>query len=293
MRLLLLTQLIFVFLYIGFCTGPGKSGIKFPDLEGWNKSQEIQVYSPENLYEYINGAADFYLTYNFEELQVIEYRAGQDKSILAEVYRHKTAVYAFGIYSHEKPESGTFLDIGAQGYYEDILLNFLAGKYYVKLNSYNLSDQEKKILPGLAEKLAAILNTDSSLPEILGCFPTENKIQNSEKFIARNFLGYDFFNYCFVSDYGDPMDPFTVFIIETKDSDESKSVLKKYFEFIKHNEQEIKKADYSLKDPYHGDISISWQDRYIWGIIKLADFTQKTVYLGIIRENLKKRQFIK
>jgi hypothetical protein len=45
----------------------------FPVLAGWTQQNAIQKYNPDNLYEYINGAADLYLTYDFQELQVAEY----------------------------------------------------------------------------------------------------------------------------------------------------------------------------------------------------------------------------
>jgi hypothetical protein len=62
----------------------------FPPINGWVKTGEIQTFSPDNLYEYINGAADLYLKYEFQELQVAEYQGSEKASITVEVYRHKT-----------------------------------------------------------------------------------------------------------------------------------------------------------------------------------------------------------
>ena len=46
--------------------------LKFPEIPGWKQSGEIQTFTPKTLYEYINGAADLYLSYDFEELKVAE-----------------------------------------------------------------------------------------------------------------------------------------------------------------------------------------------------------------------------
>ncbi|MHB9098605.1 MAG: DUF6599 family protein, partial [Syntrophales bacterium] len=119
--------LFFPFLLIGWmlANGPsswaadGEGGIySFPEMAGWKQSGEIQIYSRENLYDYIDGAADLYLKYDFQELKVADYENDRKASVTIEVYRHKTPVHAFGIYSQERLGDANYLDIGAQGYGE-------------------------------------------------------------------------------------------------------------------------------------------------------------------------------
>jgi len=45
-----------------------------PELESWTLVDSPQVYHPENLFEYINGAAESYISYGFKELIVAEYK---------------------------------------------------------------------------------------------------------------------------------------------------------------------------------------------------------------------------
>ena len=91
----------------------------FPEVTGWRQSGEIQTFIPKTLFEYINGGADLYLTYDFQELKVAEYSNEKKASVTIEVYRHKTPTHAFGIYSQERLSDANFLDIGSQGYIED------------------------------------------------------------------------------------------------------------------------------------------------------------------------------
>ena len=37
----------------------------FPPIEDWTISENIEIYSPETLYDAINGAADSYLRYGW------------------------------------------------------------------------------------------------------------------------------------------------------------------------------------------------------------------------------------
>jgi len=40
--------------------GLGRRGTySFPEMAGWKQSGEIQIYSPANLYDYIDGGATF------------------------------------------------------------------------------------------------------------------------------------------------------------------------------------------------------------------------------------------
>src|SRR5512145_3220618 len=73
----------------------------FPDLPGWKKKLVETVYTPGNLWELINGAADIFLSYNFQDLQMAEYE-NKDEMIRVEIYRHKTGNDTYGIYSAER-----------------------------------------------------------------------------------------------------------------------------------------------------------------------------------------------
>ncbi|MFA5818713.1 MAG: hypothetical protein WC854_05490, partial [Bacteroidales bacterium] len=42
----------------------------FPELEGFKKTTNYPVFGPENLWDFINGAADTYLAYGFVDLHV-------------------------------------------------------------------------------------------------------------------------------------------------------------------------------------------------------------------------------
>ena len=131
--------------------GSGKD-VRFPQIAGWRLAAEIQRFEPKTLYEYINGAADLYLACDFEELQVAEYGNAQKASIIVEVYRHRTPRDAFGIYSQERLPEANVLPVGAQGYIDKNILNFVAGRYYVKISSANTGAEDREVLQAFATK---------------------------------------------------------------------------------------------------------------------------------------------
>ena len=44
----------------------GSNATDFPDIKGWQPQGEVLRYNSENLYEYINGAADQFIAYGFQ-----------------------------------------------------------------------------------------------------------------------------------------------------------------------------------------------------------------------------------
>jgi len=260
----------------------------FPEITGWKQSGEIQTFIPKTLYEYINGAADLYLMYDFEELKVAEYQNEKKASVTTEVYRHKNPLYAFGIYSQERLPNANYINVGAQGYVESNVLNFLNGRYYVKISSYNTGAKDQEILLTFAKKVAENLGEKGILPPILASFPEEGKLKNSEKFIAKNFLGYSFLHSSFTADYELAGKKFKLFVIEPADKIEYKNMIQKYLEQTGKAEKSIAEGRYLIRDPHHGEIELYWRGKYIWGIFNLLDSNLRSKYLKLIEDGLTK-----
>lgn len=275
-----------------FLWGPGAEtkNFSFPEITGWKQSGEIQTFSPKTLFEYINGDADLYLMYDLQELKVTEYLNEKKASVIVDVYRHKTPTYAFGIYSQERLSNANIIDIGAQGYIEKNVLNFVSGPYYVKLNSYNTGAGDEEILLNFAKKVSENLGEKGRLPSILSSFPQEGKKNNSEKFISINFLGYAFLHSAFTADYELSGKKFKLFVIEGAEKSDCKGMIQKYLQQTKSPEKNIAEGLYTISDPYHGDIELHWKGKYIWGILNVSDRSLRSKYLKLFEVGLDKKK---
>ena len=258
----------------------------FPNLEGWKRSSEVRVYAPETLYEYINGAAVLYLEYDFQELLVVEYRRKKQASVLVETYRHRTPAHAFGIYSQERPPGGLFLDIGAQGYCEAPLLNFIVGNYYVKINGMGNPPAEQALLETFSHALVGTLGGRTSLPDVLVCFPEELRQPNSETFVARNFMGYGFLHSGYTAKYRLDDQAFKLFIIEGADRQDCRQMIERYAESTQYPHVVEEGPLHTFTDPYHGEVTLAWKGNYIWGALDLTDSQLASDYLAKIETQL-------
>lgn len=244
----------------------------FPQLKGWTQKGNPAEYTPDNLYEYINGAADVFLSYDFVKLAVLGYENTQKASFTVDIYHHSSNINGFGIYSQEKPQKGPFITIGTQGYYEKGILNFLKGSYYVKISGYDLGDRDEAVLTGAAKKIAETIEGESRFPKAVDSFPKEGKIENSERYIAQNFLGHSFLHSAFVADYQKDGRKLEVFIIQTNDEKEAKKILDGYLDFAKKKGKEVLNPGenfYRFQDPYYrsnGMMHMKRKGKYIAGL---------------------------
>lgn len=241
------------------------------EVPGFTLKSKPAHYSADNLYEYINGAADLYLNYFFNKLSVFEYRNKQKGSITIDIYEHKDINNGFGIYSSEKPSEGDFLKIGTEGYYEQGILNFFKGKFYVKISSFGIKENEKNILTKVAENFSKQFEKTTGNPEILSAFPIKNKVKNSERYIAKNFLGHSFLHSAFTSDYSENETVYQVFVIETESEKEIKNILNNYKLFLKKKNILLKNENGILHfiDPYYknkGIMFLKHKNNHLWGL---------------------------
>ena len=282
--------MLILFLILGILMTPVSSStvpdLLFPEIPGWTLSGEPQTFSPRTLYEHINGAADLYLASDFEELKVAEYKNEKKASVIVETYRHRTPQDAFGIYSQERTSDGNFIAIGAQGYVDKNILNFVQGSYYVKLNSFDTGAEDREVLRDVATKVATGLGEKAELPSLLSLFPQEGKRGNSEKYLTRNFLGYPFFNGAYSARYEVAGDAFALFLIEAEDRQEARGIIKRYLRQVKHPDRKASEGRYRVSDPHHGVIDLFWKGSYIWGAVDLADTDQRSKILKAFEENL-------
>lgn len=286
----------FTFLIQGLHAGGTDITGIFPGFEGWTKKGKPDLYTPDNLFEYINGAAEVFLSYDFVKLATLTYENKQENSFTVDVYQHSSDKNGFGIYSQEKPQKGNFLDIGTQGYYEKGVLNFLKGGFYVKMSGFDLGDNDEEVLTTAAKALAKALEGSEDFPAVVKCFPEKGKITNSEAYINKNFLGHSFLHSAFVADYGIDGRELQVFIIETGKPGEVEEILNNYTGFLKKKGIPVEKKGtlYRFQDPYYrssGMMNMKIEKNYLWGLFSKND-TAAESFIREIEKNLKKNKLI-
>lgn len=248
----------------------------FPAFDGWQKDKTMQIYQPDNLWDYINGAADNFLSYNFLELQLLSYQKGEQK-IVAELYRHQSGIDAFGKYSQERATASDFEKIGYQGFADYDVFIFVAGKYYVRLEGRGIPENERGVLKDLAQKIALKLRQDTRLPAFTKVLPQENQLENSAQYISKSFLGYEYLHSAFMTSYKEDETKFELFVVKCASPKECKTMWKPY---AKNAKTRLKKGFQEITDPYNGKIFLLWKKNYMLGTFNLKSEELAKDYLN-------------
>ncbi|UCC68308.1 MAG: hypothetical protein JSV79_14590, partial [Armatimonadota bacterium] len=173
-----------------------------PDaVPGWTWREEPRKYSPQTLYEYIDGSADLYLAYGFKEAVVGDYFGSGEggRWITVDIYDMGAPLHAFGIYGAERPPDVEPFAAGTQGYLSESLIAFWQDSYYVKVML--IEGKEAAAARALGKAVAEKLPRPAEMPVELRFIPTEGRIADSERYVKSGALGHKFLVEVVSADY--------------------------------------------------------------------------------------------
>jgi len=200
----------------------GQQGL-FPRLKGYKAVNEYPVYTPDDLWNYIDGAADAYLALGFLDLNITEYKKGK-RSIKAEIYRFGDEAMAFGMYSMERSPGYNFIQVGVQGYNEDGVVFFYKDRYYVKIMTQSESKKVNESMKELAGLIAGRIEGKNEFPALLKLFPSEGLLKNQETYILESVLGHEYLRGAFRASYEIDNDRFDVYFFNCKSTGEASAM---------------------------------------------------------------------
>ncbi len=235
-----------------------------PEISGWTIAPDIEIFSPDNLYQRINGSAPLFLENNFREMTSLVYEKGEDY-ITIQAYRHATPTDAFGMYASERSPEMPFYPIGGEAQGDNSGLYCFAGAIYLKLQASTDSDETGEMLRNIAKGLTNKILPDAGYPELFHKFPAEGRLPNTESYTVSNYIGHEFLKNVYSCMYDLQGSRFQVFLVDAPSKDQARSVLEKYFGFTKQTES-FSEGGLEIKDRYNGTIPCIWKDRYIIGL---------------------------
>ncbi len=264
-----------------------------PAMEGWTLAEQPRVFQPELLYEHIDGAAESYIAYGFKELVVAQFqKAGAETSLSVEIYDMGSGTNAFGIFSAERfPENRT-VEVGLLGYIEGETLNYFAGTDYVKLLCYDGGDETETHLDRFGRAIAGKIGDKGVLPAPLTAFPKQGLIANSEKYIRKNVMGFEFLNNGYTASYAVDGREFECFLVDTDKDQDPAALLKRLLDFHTKDAApaETIAGGFHLKNRYGQHMFLGVQGRFLFGVIRVPEGAVDggMAYLGLMADALKK-----
>jgi hypothetical protein len=236
-------------------------------VPGFERSGPKRQYTPDNLFDYRDGAAEGYLIYSFARMQGIDCKSGS--TILSiDVSDMTDADSAYGMFSANRDPRQPIVKIamGAQVLPQSLL--FAKGKYFVEIieTDGSTDSNQTATLRAFAAKLEPLLEGRDTLPEELAWFPQEG--QESAKLVPESVLGLKILKRGYVAKYATGQ----AFVVVEQSPESAAEVMNKLRARF-GDATPVKLADeaFQLNAPYLEAISIFRKGRIIAGYTNLPD----------------------
>jgi hypothetical protein len=211
-------------------------------LEEWKISAKDQIYNRENLYKYINGGAELYISYGFKKVINRTYSKSEQPDIVVDLFDMGTSHNAFGVFSHSRETIDDTFGQGSQ--YTQGLLLFWKNHFFVSILASPETVESKKAVFNIARNIETAIKGKGPLPEILAFLPQQSLVResiryfhhyiwlNSYFFLAdRNILHINEKTDAILAKYGEQKKRYILLLVKYKKNKDAKTA---YSDFIKY-----------------------------------------------------------
>ena len=149
-------------------------------LTGWIPLGDAETYDRQTLFNYMDGASEYFFTYSFEKMAMRQYRNPAGLELVVEVWRFSKSADAYGLFSGH---TGVAVSIG---HASDATLEsgsrlyFWQDRFYAVLTATTtLPDDDLKTV---AQAISAGLPAGGTRPAVVGKLPSDQLVPGSAKF---------------------------------------------------------------------------------------------------------------
>jgi hypothetical protein len=185
--------LLFALIFLSFATNLDCAQENLVNLlpegnDGWVKSGQPEIYDRKNLFDYLDGGAEFYLAYDFQKLAVQRYSSDSpdsaENSLTVEIYQMNSSSDACGLFSID--QEGETVQLGQKAVYAEGLLGFWKDRFFVRILGFP-PDLKETILK-FGAKVDQKIKTTGKPPELLSKIPKDSLISNSDHFFHKQIV---------------------------------------------------------------------------------------------------------
>jgi hypothetical protein len=151
---------------------------------GWTAVGTDHRYQDRQLYEYIDGAGELYLSYGFKSLVNRKYARPGQPDITLDLFDMGSSRNAFGVFSQSREKIEN--DAGQGSEYAEGQMIFWKDRYYVSIMSQSETPEVKKAVFELAKKIADSVPDEGALPAILGHLPQNGLVPESVRYFRHH-----------------------------------------------------------------------------------------------------------
>jgi len=185
--------MIWIFAVTGLVTGEEKGKMDSPvslpsETAGWKWDEKEIKYKSRELFEYIDGAAELYLSYGFQNVTVRRFEKAGQPPLTLELYKMDSSEDAYGVFSFERQDEA--IGIGQGSEFGGGLLRFWKGKYFVSLYADGEGPEVESALLKMARLMADSIPATGPEPKLIAAIPGKDLglIDKSVRYLKSHIL---------------------------------------------------------------------------------------------------------
>lgn len=234
---------------------------EMPDCKavaGYQQRGELRSYTPETLYDYMDGNSEGYLIYQFVKMTGLTCISGAN-TIVIDISEMVDAEGAYGIYCANRDPNMPDQKLGVAGQIKPRRAVFVKGKYYVELAANPAQDAALKQFVALMEPK---IEGRTTLPDALAWFPKEKMQPGTLRLIPESVLGIRILKRGYVAQY----EQGKAFLVPEADEAAAKATMEKFRTRL-GDTKPAKLGDeaFTATDKYLGPLFVFRKGRFVGG----------------------------
>lgn len=260
------------------------------NLDALSRDGQPRVFTKDNLFELVNGHAEFFISAGFKQSAVAGYRiAGVDGGmplVNIDVYDMGTPENAFGVMAEEGAQAQAF-DVGFMGVQTGESVMFIKGPYYVKVTAFG---------KGVDKLSASARAVDKAMTGVASILPQFDRLPDKgstgKNYVRKDYLGMDFFAGVFEKKYNRGGEEFSAFVMTPKGGAEA--LVNKALAFYRQSGAKTGTVEsgnmrgWDIADKYEGSITLIVSGADVIGVKGLADGNARIAFLAETVSSAKK-----
>jgi hypothetical protein len=232
-------------------------------VPGWTPQGEPRSFASDNLFEYMDGNAEGYLLYGFQNMHGVTCVKG-GITLVIDISDFGDADSAYGMFCANRDLRKPEAKLGMGGQIVPRRAIFAKGQYYVEVGAEPEGDHTATLQAWTAA-LEKIATGSSEVPVALSWFPAG---QQSLRLVPESVLGIRLLKRGYVAQY----DFGKAFVVTEASPDSAAAVMQKLRErFGETAKAPIADDAFQVTDKYLGRLCIARKGRYLAGYGNLAD----------------------
>jgi len=201
--------------------------------EGWEIYDKVMQFGAENLYEQIDGRAEFYFAYDVIGLTFASFDKSNDNSlsINLSIYDMGTPTNAFGVFSGERSIGAPRIELGRDAYRSGANYYIWKGQYYIQVIALDTLDILKQVGLDMAGKLNSVLQDSGEPVWGLNALPQVDRVPESAQYFLVNAMGLDFMRNTYMAQYAKGDVVVTTFLSQRESREIAGATVAKYIEY--------------------------------------------------------------